>query len=108
MKKIAPYGKAITAAVVAGLGSLYQALDGDPAVVTAQEWVAIAMTTLVGLGVVFGVPNKDPEVRHQDESVQPPAVGDVIGRHERGNVSLLYVLLVVLVVLVILAVLGLL
>ena len=77
MKKIAPYAKAIVAAIVAGLGSLYQALDGDPSNVTSQEWVAVAMTTLAGLAVVFGTPNKDPEAEHQDESVQPaPYMGE--------------------------------
>jgi hypothetical protein len=72
MTKIAPYAKALVAALVAGLGSLYQALDGDPSVVTSQEWVAVAMTTLAGLAAVFGMPNKDPQAEHQDESVQPP------------------------------------
>jgi hypothetical protein len=74
MTKIAPYAKAIVAALVAGLGSLYQALDGNPSVVTGQEWVAVAMTTLAGLAAVFGVPNKDPKAEHQDESVQPPGI----------------------------------
>lgn len=71
MNSIAPYAKAIVAALVAGLGSLYQALDGDQ-VVTTQEWIAVAMTTITALGVVFAIPNRDPEAAHQDESVQPP------------------------------------
>lgn len=71
MSKFAPYAKAVVAAIVAGLGSLYQALDGDQ-VVTGQEWIAVAMTTLTALGVVFAIPNKDPEAEHQAESVQPP------------------------------------
>lgn len=73
MNSIAPYAKAIVGAAVAGLGAAGTALtDG---VVSGQEWVAIASATLVALGVVFGVPNKDPEAEHQDESVQP-AVDD--------------------------------
>jgi hypothetical protein len=71
MTKFAPYAKAIVAAIVAGLGSLYQALDDST--VSSQEWVAVAMTTLAGLAVVFAVPNKDPEAEHQAESVQPPS-----------------------------------
>lgn len=64
------YAKSILAALVAGLGSLAQALDNDA--VTAQEWVNVAITTLVGLGIVYAVPNTDPQARHQDESVTPP------------------------------------
>jgi hypothetical protein len=72
--KFAPYAKSISAALVTGLGSLYQALDGDGHV-TGQEWVAVAMATLTALGVVFAVPNKDNRGEHQDESVMP-ADGD--------------------------------
>ena len=64
------YLKAIVAAVVAGLGSLYQALDNGH--VSGQEWVAAALATLVALGAVWGVPNLDPKGRRQRESVQPP------------------------------------
>lgn len=64
------YLKAITGALIAGLGSLYQALDNDN--VTGQEWVAVAIATLAALGIVWGVPNLDPRGRHQRESVQPP------------------------------------
>ena len=104
MTKIAPYAKSIVGALVAGLGSLYQALDGDQAV-TAQEWIAVAMTTLTALGVIFAVPNKDPRAEHQQESVQPPEhVGIEYGEH--GRVDVVTVLLVVLIVVVILAVLG--
>lgn len=49
------YAKAIVGAVVAGLGSLYLALDND--VVTAQEWVGIASLTLATFAGVWGVPN---------------------------------------------------
>lgn len=67
---LAPYAKSIVGALVAGLGSLSQALDDGS--VTAQEWVGVAIATLAAFGVVFGVPNKDRAATHQDESVQPP------------------------------------
>lgn len=50
------YAKAILGALVAGLGSLYQALDNGS--VSAQEWVAVALATLAAGGVVLGVPNQ--------------------------------------------------
>lgn len=57
MTKIAPYAKALTAAVVTGLGSLYWALDDGA--VTAQEWVSVAITTLAATAAVWVIPNKD-------------------------------------------------
>ena len=70
MTKIAPYAKAITGALIAGLASLQQALDDSA--VSAQEWTGVAIATLSGLALVWAIPNKDPNVEHQDESVQPP------------------------------------
>lgn len=52
------YAKALAAAVVAGLTSLYSAL-GDNAVSTA-EWVAAAIAFVVALGTVWAIPNADP------------------------------------------------
>lgn len=49
------YAKAIVGAVIAGLGSLYLALEND--VVTTQEWVGIASLTLATFAGVWGVPN---------------------------------------------------
>lgn len=49
------YLKAITAAVVAGLGVLALALEDGA--VTPNEWVNVAIATLVGLGAVWAVPN---------------------------------------------------
>lgn len=93
------YLKAITAALVAGLGSLYQALDNET--VTAQEWVAVALATLAALGAVYGVPNKDPEGRHQAESVQPPERGATT-----GELVLIIIGVVAVVFLVVLVVSG--
>lgn len=69
LKKIAPYAKAVTGGVVAGLTAYISvAPDG----VNGAEWANIAVATVAGLGLVFAVPNKDPKAMHQDESVQPP------------------------------------
>lgn len=93
MTGVLPYAKAIVGALVAGLGALGTALtDGA---VSAQEWVAVASATLVALGVVFGVPNRDPQAAHQDESVQPP---------EAGAGELGFIINVLLIVLLIFAV----
>ena len=67
------YLKALVGALVAGLGSLYQAFDDDR--VTGQEWVAVALATLVALGTIWGVPNLDPKGKRQRDSVQPPERG---------------------------------
>lgn len=73
---LAPYAKAITAALVAALTCLGTALtDGT---VTASDWVAVALALLTALYAVWAVPNADPTGEHQDESVQPPE-----GRHAR-------------------------
>lgn len=67
---IAPYAKAWTAAVVAGLTALGTALIDEQ--VSPAEWVGVAVATLGALGAVYAVPNRDPAADHQDESVQPP------------------------------------
>lgn len=49
------YAKAISGAVLAGLGVLYVALaDGA---VSAQEWVAVAQAAGAAFAVVWGLPN---------------------------------------------------
>lgn len=58
MKKIAPYAKAVTAAVIAGLTALVTALDDGS--VTAQEGVIIAIALLTALGAVWAIPNAEP------------------------------------------------
>jgi len=50
------YLKAITAAIVTGLGTLQIAYVDNT--VTNQEWVGVAISTLVALGAVWAVPNK--------------------------------------------------
>jgi hypothetical protein len=72
---IAPYAKAATGAVVTGLTALSQALDDGG--VSAQEWIGVAIATLVGTYAIWQIPNRDPEAKHQDESVQPPDAGFV-------------------------------
>jgi hypothetical protein len=49
------YLKAITAAVITGLGTLQVAYSDN--LVTNAEWIGIAIATLVALGGVWAVPN---------------------------------------------------
>jgi hypothetical protein len=53
---VAPYLKAVTGALVAGLGVLASGLDDGG--LSAQEWIYAAVSFLVGLGAVYTVPNK--------------------------------------------------
>ena len=59
MSRIAPYAKAVIAALVAGLGSLGAVLVDDKSLgdVTDGQWIAVALAFLVALGAVFAVPN---------------------------------------------------
>lgn len=60
MNKIAPYAKAITGAIVAGLGALGVSLTPDESglvSVNAGEWVAVAIATLVASYAVWQIPN---------------------------------------------------
>jgi hypothetical protein len=54
------FAKAIVGALIAGLSVLAGAV-GDG--VSAQEWITVAVATLTGFGVVFGVPNRAPKGR---------------------------------------------
>ncbi len=60
MNAVAPYAKAIIAALVAGLGSLATALVDGKSLgdVTDGQWLAVVLALLVALGAVFAVPNK--------------------------------------------------
>jgi hypothetical protein len=75
MNKIAPYYKAVVGFAVPFLSQIIAALlgtsDGGSSV-TTSEWLTAVVTSLVAGGVVFAVPNKDPNAEHQEESVQPP------------------------------------
>lgn len=56
MNTIAPYAKAVVAALVAGLSAVATGFaDGG---ISAQEIVLAVIAFLVGLGAVFAVPNK--------------------------------------------------
>jgi len=59
MSKIKKYAKAITAAVVAGAGTLGTALADDN--VTTGEWLAIGLAVLAALGITARIPNKIPQ-----------------------------------------------
>lgn len=59
---------AVTAAVVAGLGTLYLALDDGA--ITAQEAVAVAISALTAGGVTGGVVERVPRVRYRDAAAR--------------------------------------
>lgn len=54
---IARYGKAGTAAVVAGLGAAGTALTGGA--LTTADWIMIAIAVITSTGLVYTVPNAD-------------------------------------------------
>lgn len=95
MTPVLPYLKSIVGALIAALGALGTALTDD--VVTNAEWVAVALAGLVVLAAVFGVPNRDPQALHQDESVMPS---------ERGATDLALVLAVAALIVGVLALAG--
>lgn len=59
MKFVLSALKAFYGAAVAGLGSLGTVLVGDTSIgqVTSGQWVAIALSTLIAFGAVYGVTN---------------------------------------------------
>lgn len=61
------YIKAIIGALIAGLTALATGLaTGDPeGVVTAVEWISVAIATLGTFGGVYGVRNKEAEPKYQ-------------------------------------------
>lgn len=69
MEKIAPYAKAVVAIVGAVVTACLTQFPDSEAV---QEWGPIVSALLTAVSV-YAVPNKDPEARHQAESVQPPS-----------------------------------
>jgi len=69
LNKVAPYAKAIIAAIIALLSSLITALDSGG--ISAQEWLTAVIALLVAGGAVFSIPNKPPFVPEQ----QSPTTG---------------------------------
>lgn len=93
LEKIAPYYKAVTGVIVPFLTSVGASMldtSAGGSAITAHEWVVSAVVGLTAGGAVFAVPNKDPEVKHQDESVQPPDWPTIeregyVGEHRADN-----------------------
>lgn len=56
MNRVAPYLKALTAALVAGLSVLIASADS----LSTQDYLSALVAFLVGLGAVWAVPNKPP------------------------------------------------
>jgi multisubunit Na+/H+ antiporter MnhB subunit len=55
MNKISPYYKAVAGSVVAFLTAISTSLNDGT--LTAQDWIGALIALVVGLGVVFAVPN---------------------------------------------------
>ena len=56
MARVAPYYKAVAAALMAFLTAIGTSLDDGT--LTAQDWVGAVIALVAGLGVVFAIPNK--------------------------------------------------
>lgn len=75
LDSLKPYGKAIVAFLAPAAVSLTSAVQDASAggsTVTGGEWLTAVCACFITAGVVYAVPNKDPQAAHQDESVQPP------------------------------------
>lgn len=68
LEKVAPYAKAIIAAVVAFLTAIATALDSGG--IDAQEWITAVIALIVGFGAVFRVPNTPPFVPEPEPTPQ--------------------------------------
>lgn len=71
-----PYAKAIVAFLAPAAVSLTSAVQDASAggdAITTGEWITAACACFITAGVVYAIPNKDPQATHQAESVQPPA-----------------------------------
>lgn len=89
MKKISPYYKAIAGGLFGAVSLYLKVADNG---VTVNEWLQVVVAALVGSGLVYVVPNKDPRGRHQAESVQPPNQGGY------GAIELLVAVVLILVI----------
>lgn len=65
LDQLKPIAKAITAAVIAGLGALSTALTDE--LVTGPEWITVAVATLTALGGTWLVPNTPADDMTLDE-----------------------------------------
>lgn len=63
------YLKAIVAGLIAAITAAIPLVDDG---VNVKDVLLIALAGLVGSGVTYAVPNKDPRGQRQAESVQPP------------------------------------
>lgn len=73
--RVAPYWKALVGFVAPGavtIGSAVLASSDGGSRITVTEWVTALVACVVTSSAVYQVPNRDPQARHQDESVQPP------------------------------------
>lgn len=66
------YAKSLLSGVIAACSYAIPVVDDGLA---PSEALGIVLAGLVGLGVVYAVPNRDPRGVRQDESVQPPNAG---------------------------------
>ena len=71
---IKPYAKAVMAGVVAAAGAVATGY-ADEILSTGEVWMAVS-AGLTAAGATWVIPNRDPKAEHQEESVQPPYVGD--------------------------------
>jgi hypothetical protein len=90
------YLKAIVAGLIAAISYAIPVVDDG---LKASEALAIILAALVGSGVVYAVPNKDPRGERQEESVQPPEYGE-FGAADSTIVLLLAVVVLILVLIV--------
>jgi hypothetical protein len=65
IEKVAPYAKAIIAALVAFLTAIVTALETDG--ISASEWITAAIAFLISGAAVFSIPNKPPFVPEQKD-----------------------------------------
>jgi len=63
LAKVAPYAKAIIAALVSFLTAIATALDTGG--ISASEWITAAIAFLISGAAVFSIPNKPPFVPEQ-------------------------------------------
>lgn len=80
---LAPYAKAVIAALLAGLASLQTAMLEDGRV-SNNEWIIVAIAVVSALGLVWGVPNTPKETKPQEGKVEqlPASPASAYSPHE--------------------------